>query len=156
MASNLRLVNDAIANLSVSYTAEAGGTITPTGTDINEIPTSVGAADAPIRLVGVTTEGGNTDTMDFSATTTNVEYTHSIVELCLIENVGLSRRMDELPDQQRYSDAILGALVSNRGIYTNCDITGAAATRRVYEWPPGSGEFWYGVLTTMAVREVAG
>jgi len=153
MASNLRSINDAIANLSVSYTSEAGSSTTPTGTDINEIPTSVGSADAPIRLVGVTTEGGNADGMSFDAAETDAEYEHSIVELCLIENVGLSRLRDELPDQQRYSDAILGTLVSNRGIYTNCDITGAAATRSVYEWPPGSGEFWYGVLTTIAVRE---
>ena len=155
MASNLRAITDAVANLSVSYTNEAGGSVTPTAKDINQVPSSVPAADVPIRLVGVTTEGGNADSMIFMAVDTNVEYTHTVTELALIENVGLSRLLDELPDQQRYSDAILGALTSNRGIYTNSDITDAIATRTVTEFPPGSGEWWYSVLTEITVRELA-
>jgi hypothetical protein len=155
VASNLRAITDAIANLSVSYTNEAGGSVTPTAKDINQVPSSVPAADVPIRLVGITTEGGNTDSMMFVAVDTNVEYTHTVTELCLVESVGLSRLLDELPDQQRYSDAILGTLVSNRGIYTNSDITDAIATRTVTEFPPGSGEWWYSVLTEITVRELA-
>ena len=155
MASNLRAITDAIANLSVSYTNEAGGSVTPTAKDINQVPSSVPAADVPIRLVGITTEGGNTDSMMFVAVDTNVEYTHTVTELCLVESVGLSRLPDELPDQQLYSDAILGTLVSNRGIYTNSDITDAIATRTVTEFPPGSGEWWYSVLTEITVRELA-
>ena len=153
MASNLRSITDAIANLTVSYTSEAGGTVTPTGTDVNQIPVSVAAADAPVRLVGVTTEGGNEDSMEFIAATTNAEYMHTIVELALIENVGLSRNQEELPDQQRYSDAILGALVSNRGIYTNCDVVQASATRDIIPYPRGTDESWYAVRTVIMVRE---
>jgi len=155
VASNLRAITDAIANLSVSYTNEAGGSVTPTAKDINQVPSSVPAADVPIRLVGITTEGGNSDSMLFDAVDTNVEYTHTVTELCLVESVGLSRLSDELPDQQRYSDAILGTLVSNRGIYTNSDIQAAAATRTVIEFPPGSEEWWYSVLTEITVRELA-
>lgn len=155
MASNLRGITDAITNLSVSYTNEAGSSVTPTAKDINQIPTSLASADAPIRLIGVTTEGGNTDVMVFDAVDTNVEYTHTVTELALIENVGLSRLSDELPDQQRYSDAILGTLVSNRGIYTNSDITTATATRTVTEFPSGSDEWWYAVITEIMVREFA-
>ena len=155
MASNLRAITDAINNLAVSYTNEAGASVTPSAKDINQIPTSVPPADVPIRLAGVTTEGGNTDTMVFDATKTSVNYTHTITELALIQNVGLSRLSDELPDQQRYSDAILGTLVSNRGIYTNSDITDARATRTVTEFPPGSGEVWYAVITAVTVRELA-
>jgi hypothetical protein len=91
----------------------------------------------------------------FVAVDTNVEYSHTVTELALIENVGLSRLSDELPDQQRYSDAILGTLVSNRSIYTNSDITSATATRTVTEFPPGSGEVWYSVITEIMVRELA-
>jgi len=93
--------------------------------------------------------------MMFVAVDTNAEYTHTVTELCLVESVGLSRLPDELSDQQRYSDAILGTLVSNRGIYTNSDITDANATRDVIEYPPGSGEWWYSVLTEITVRELA-
>ena len=155
MASNLRAITDAITNLTVSYTNEAGDSVTPTAKDINQIPTSVPSADVPIRLTGVTTEGGNTDSMVFDAVDTNVDYTHTVTELALIENVGLSRLSDELPDQQRYSDAILGTLVSNRGIYTNSDITAATATRTVSNFPPGSDEWWYAVITVITVRELA-
>lgn len=155
MASNLRSITDAVANLSVSYTNEAGATITPSAKDVNQIQSSVPSADVPIRLIGITTEGGNADSMVFDAVGSNVEYTHAVTELCLVENVGLSRLLDELPDQQRYSDAILGALASNRGIYTNSDITDAIATRTVTEFPPGSGEWWYSVLTEITVRELA-
>jgi len=156
VASNLRAITDAVANLSVTYTNEAGGSVTPTAKDINQVPSSVPAADVPIRLLGVTREGGNTDSMTFTAVETNVEYMHTVTELALIENVGLSRLSDELPDQQRYSDAILGALASNRGIYTNCDIIDPTnATRDVIEFPPGSGEQWYSVLTEITVRELA-
>jgi hypothetical protein len=155
VASNLRAITDAITNLSVSYTNEAGASVTPSAKDINQIPSSVPSADVPIRLIGVTTEGGNSDSMMFDAVDTNVDYSHTVTELALIENVGLSRLSDELPDQQRYSDAILGTLVSNRGIYTNSDITSATATRTVAEFPPGSGEWWYAVITEVMVRELA-
>jgi hypothetical protein len=76
MSSNLRAITDAITNLSVSYTNEAGATVTPTAKDINQIPVSMGAADLPVRLIGVTSEGGNTDEMVFDAVTTNAEFTH--------------------------------------------------------------------------------
>ena len=155
MASNLRAITDAITNLSVSFTNEAGSSVTPTAKDINQIPVSMGAADLPVRLLGVTTEGGNTDIMVFDAVSTNVEFTHTVTELALIESVGLSRKMDELPDQQRYSDAILGALQDNRGIYTNCDITDATTTRTIVEFPGGSDEFYYGVITIITVRELS-
>jgi hypothetical protein len=154
MASNLRAITDAVANLSVSYTNEAGATITPSSKDINQVPTSIPAASVPVRLVGVTTEGGNTDSMVFDAVDASAEYTHTVTELTLIESVGLSRKSDELPDQQRYSDAILGTLVSNRGIYTNSDIVGATATRAIAEFPAGTQEFWYSVTTEVTIREL--
>ena len=84
MASNLRAITDAIANLSVSYTNESGGSVTPTAKDANQVPSSVPSADVPIRLLGVTTEGGNTDSMMFVAVDTNVEYTLTVTELCLV------------------------------------------------------------------------
>jgi YD repeat-containing protein len=154
MASNLRAITDAITNLSVSYTNEAGATITPTAKDINQIPSGViAAADIPLRLVGIITEGGNTDTMMYDAAGASGEITHTVTELALIENVGLSRTSDELPDQQRYSDAIITTLVSNRSIYTNSDITGAVATRTVAEFPGGTEEFYYAVVTEITIRE---
>ena len=116
MSSNLRAITDAITNLSVSYTNEAGATVTPTAKDINQIPVSMGAADLPVRLIGVTSE---------------------------------------LPDQQRYSDAILSKLQDSRGIYTNCDITGATATRTIIEFPGGTDEFYYAVVTIITVRELS-
>ena len=155
MASNLRAITDAVTGLSVSYTAEAGGTVTPTALDINQIPASVPAADVPIRLVGITTEGGNSDALSFIAVTDNVLYEHTITELALIESVGLSRMSDELPDQQRYSDAILGTLASNRGIYTNSEVVEALATRTVTEYPEGTEEFWFAVITEITVHEYA-
>jgi hypothetical protein len=154
MASNLRAITDAVAGLSVSYTNEAGATVTPTAKDINQVRVSIPAADVPIRLVGVTSEGGNTDEMVFDAVGASAEYTHVVTELALIESVGLSRHLDELPDQQRYSDAILGALVSNRGIYTNSDITSATATRSIVNYPEGTEEFWFAVTTEIIIREL--
>ena len=148
MSSNLRAITDAITNLSVSYTNEAGATVTPTAKDINQIPVSMGAADLPVRLIGVTSEGGNTDEMVFDAVTTNAEFTHIVTDLTLIESVGL-------PDQQRYSDAILSKLQDSRGIYTNCDITGATATRTIIEFPGGTDEFYYAVVTIITVRELS-
>jgi len=155
VASNLRLITDAVANLTVSYTAEAGGTVTATAKDINQVPQSVPAADVPLRLMGYTEEGGNAGTMTFETAGAGVEYIHTVSELCLIESVGLSRGMDELPDQQRYYDAILTALASNRGIYTNSDITFAEAERTKVEYPLGSDQGWYAVVTTITVREIA-
>jgi len=156
MASNLRSITDAVANLSISYTNEAGATVTPTAKDINQIPVSVAAADAPIRLVGVVDEGGNESRMDFIAVDDNVEYMHEIIEKCLVESVGLSRRMDELPDQQRYSDAMLSKLADSRSIYTNSDIVAPTFCKRdVIEWPEGTDEHWYAVITHITVRELA-
>lgn len=151
--SSIRSISNALAALTVSYTAEAGGTVTLTNYDIDELPTSVAAANLPVRLIGTQRGDSNASYNAITAGTGSTKVDHSISELALIELVGLSRMQDEWCDAMRYMDALTVTLQSNRSIFTKCEITSASSSRSVFEYPLGSGEYFYGCLTNVNVTE---
>ena len=79
----------------VSYTAEQGGTVTPTSYDIVDVAGSMPAGNLPVRLWGVARGESNSQFSQVSAGVGDGVVRHSISELCLIEAVGLSRVQDE-------------------------------------------------------------
>ena len=60
---------------------------------------------------------------------------------------------DEWCDTMRYMDALTVTLQAARSIYTKCEITGASASRSVFEYPNGSGEYFYGCQTIVNITE---
>jgi len=139
--------------VAVSYTAEQGGTVTPTSYDIVDVAGSMPAGNLPVRLWGVARGESNSQFSQVSAGVGDGVVRHSISELCLIEAVGLSRVQDEWPDCMRYSDAVNVAMQAARAIYARSEITGLATTRGVFEWPESGGDFFYGTRTVVYVTE---
>ncbi len=152
--SQMRAITTALAAMSVSYTAEAGGTVTPTAYDVSALPTSVPAANLPVRLMGVTRGDSSAVLSPFTAGVNDGQILHSFTELCLIELVGLSRVADEWSDTMRYADALLAVLQTNRGILARCEITNANVQRGVFEYPNNSNEQFYGCQTIISVMEI--
>ena len=151
--SNLRSIVSALAALSVSYTAEASGTVTPTAYDISVLPASMPGANLPARLLGTTRGASDANLTPVTAGVVDGVVMHSVSELALIELVGLSRVADEWPDTMRYMDALLVVLQANRSIFTRSEITSASSSRGVYEWPAGSGENFFGCQTIINITE---
>ena len=151
--SSLRSIVSALAALSVSYTAEATGTVTPTAYDISSLPPSMPGANLPARLLGTTRGDSSAMFNPIAAGVGDGIVMHSVSELALIELVGLSRVADEWPDTMRYADALLVVLQANRSIFTRCEITGASTARGVFEWPAGSGENFFGCQTIINITE---
>ena len=60
---------------------------------------------------------------------------------------------DEWCDTMRYMDALTVALQAARAIYARSEITGASASRSVFEYPNGSGEYFYGCQTIVNITE---
>lgn len=152
--SNMRGITTAIAAVTVSYTKEEGGTATPTAYDVSALPTSVPAANLPVRLMGVTRGESSASLTPTTAGVSTGQVAHSITELCLIELVGLSRVADEWPDTMRYADALVTALQSNRSIAAHAEITSANLQRGVFEYPANSNEQFYGCQTIINVMEI--
>lgn len=151
--SNLRSIVTALAAISVSYTAEASGTVTPTAYDISSLPASMPGANLPARLLGTTRGDSSASFAPITAGVADGVVQHSISELAIIELVGLSRVADEWPDTMRYMDALLVALQANRSIFARCEITGATSARGVFEYPAGSGENFFGCQTIINITE---
>ena len=151
--SNIRAIASALAALTVSYTAEAGGTVTPTAYDVQQLPPTVAAANLPVRLIGTQRGDSSASLNAITAGTGSTRVDHSISELALIELVGLSRMQDEWCDTMRYMDALTVALQAARAIYARSEITGASASRSVFEYPNGSGEYFYGCQTIVNITE---
>jgi hypothetical protein len=151
--SSLRSIVTALAAVSVSYTSEAGGTVTPTAYDVSSLLPSMPGANLPVRLLGTTRGDSSANFMPITAGVTNGMVQHSVSELALIELVGLSRVADEWPDTMRYMDALLTALQANRSVYTRSEITGASSARGVFEYPAGSGENFFGCQTIINITE---
>ena len=152
--SNVRAITTAIAAVSVTYTKEVGGTVTPTAYDISALPPSVPAANLPVRLLGAVRGSSSASFVYETAGTTAASVEHSISELALIEMVGLSRMQDEWCDTMRYMDALLDALQANRSIYTRSEIVGISCQREVIEWPAQSGEFYFGCMSTFNIKQL--
>lgn len=150
----MRGIATALAAISVSYTAEAGGTVTPTSYDVSALPTSVPAANLPVRLMGVSRGDSSAVVSPLTAGVNAGQIMHSFTELCLIELVGLSRVADEWPDTMRYADALLAAMQSNRSIAANSEITSANVQRGVFEYPNNSNEQFYGCQTIISVMQI--
>ena len=151
--SNLRNIVTALAALTVTYTDEATISVTVSNYGVQSAPSSMPSANLPVRLVGLLRGGANSSVSFLDASGNDGKVEHSIGELALLMPVGLSRPVDEWPDTMRYSDAYMLVVQSNRSIYARCEIEQASLQRGMFEYPSGSGEYFYGIETSLRVCE---
>lgn len=152
--SNLRNIATALTALTVTYTDESLVSVTVANYGIQSSPSSMPSANVPARLVGVLRSGANSVLTYIAAgVSESGRVVHSVGELALLMPVGLSRPVDEWPDTMRYTDAYTALIQANRSIYANCEIEQVSLQRGMFEYPSGSGEYFYGVETSLQIIE---
>ena len=157
--SNLRALYTAIAGIDLAFTAEAGGSVTPTVYDLHELPNTAETADLPMRVLLPLEEwGGEGPTFDMiSVGTSSVSglMFWNVVDLMLYDAVGQTRGMlDILADLVRYSAAYVDMLANNRVPTANIQLMNVAIRPGVYEWPIQSGRSYFGVECALVYQEL--
>ena len=157
--SNLRALYTAIAGIDVVFTAEAGGSVTPTVYDLHELPNTAETADLPLRVLLPLEEwGGDGPVMELLSTGisgVSGAMTWNVVDLMLYEVVGQTRGMlDVLADLVRYAGAYSEMIMDNRKPVTQTRLKGVAIRPGVYEWPMGSGRSYFGVECGLVFEEL--
>ena len=153
--SQIRTLHATLAATSVTFTKEAGGSVTVAAKDLHQLPNAVQAADSPVRLLlpySVTTRAdGQFATMD---TIIAVEWV--ISELLLWKPGTLGAGIaDSAADLVRYQGAYLEAM---RSLHSVGGLSGAALesitlTPGLYDWPIGSNTWWQGIMASLTILE---
>lgn len=157
--SNIRSAYGALADISMNFTNEAGGTTTVTADDLHELKDHYEAADLPKRVLLPTQEYNNNNPGAFemgSAGTTGVfaEMMWAATDLLLFEEAGLGLIEEHLPDMVRYAGNYIETIQDNRAIATNIEIMSHVPLWGTYEYPVGSGQQYHGVEIQIVMREL--
>lgn len=158
--SQIRTVYSNLAALSVTFTRESGGSITVGAKDLDELPNSVAAADAPVRLL--LPYANTTETRDgqFASLDRVGRQEWFLSDLLLWKPAPLGSGIAEsAADLVRYQGAYFEMLRDWRdcgivGGDSDVELIGWRAAPGVYDWPIGGNAWWQGVMITLQVLEV--
>jgi hypothetical protein len=154
-----------LAAKSVTFTKEAGGSVTVAGRDLDELKVAVQPADAPVRLIlpySVRTEGREGQFYSLDSINGMRWY---IADLMLWKPVPLGRYADIAPDIVRYQAAYLDMLrtfkdfgIAGAGGST-AELVGNDPRPGIYKWPADAsnddaGAQWHGVMWVLQVLEI--
>ena len=148
-------LRDIITDLAgVTVTA---GAVTPTVRYLDTITESVEPASLPVRLIVPTSDIGGTESpsgepMGACGTGAGASVEWHIGDLLLIEAEPLRRIGENQALVVDYMDAYTDALRQTRTL-GGAVVQSWALNPGMYEWPTGSGRWFYGVLATVIVRE---
>lgn len=153
--SQIRALYTALAATSITFTREAGGSVTVTAKDLHQLPNAVQAADAPVRLLlpySVTTQAGG----QFATLDTIVAATWTVTELLLWKPGQLGTGIaDSAADLVRYQGAWLEATraLHSMGGLAGVELLSVALKPGLYDWPIGSNTWWQGVMASLTILE---
>lgn len=156
--SQIRAIYSTLAGTSVTMTTEAGASVTVAARDLDELPVSVNAADAPLRLVlpySSDTEGRDGA---FASLDTIGRMDWYIADLLLWKPGTLASGIAEsAADLVRYQGAYAEMLRAMRtmGVTTSdVELIDWRARPGLYDWPIGSNTWWQGCMMVLHVLEV--
>lgn len=149
-------------SLTAIYTAYEGmsvsvGAVTPSVKGLSDRKQSINSADLPVRLMLLaSSQRGRGDGFEWGDINQNfAEITWTVVDLLLWEKFGQGLGMHAHdPDLATYMTNYLQATFDIGGGSTNYRLQGLEMVPGIYEWPIGSGTFFFGVQSTLFVREV--
>jgi hypothetical protein len=158
--SQIRTIYSNLAAQSVTFTKEAGGSVTVTAKDLDELPSAVQAADAPTRLL--LPYANTTETRDgqFASLDSVGRQEWFLSDLLLWKPAPLGSGIAEsAADMIRYQGAYFEMLRSFKdcgivGGDSDVELIGWRAIPGVYDWPIGGDSWWQGVMITLQVLEV--
>lgn len=153
--SQVRTLYSTLAATSVTFTKEAGTSVTVAAKDVSALPSAVQAADAPVRLLlpySVTTRADGS----FLTVDTILAATWVISDLLLWKPGTLGAGIaDSAADLVRYQGAYLEALrsLASMGGLAGVQLLSIELSPGLYDWPIGSNTWWQGVMASVTVLE---
>ena len=156
--SQIRTIYSNLAGQSVSFTTEAGVAVVVSAKDLHQLPVSVNAADAPLRLLlpySTDTEGRDGA---FASLDTIGRMDWYLADLLLWKPGTLASGIAEsAADLVRYQGAYAEMLRSMRamGVTTSdVELIDWRARPGLYDWPIGGNVWWQGCMMVLHVLEV--
>lgn len=156
--SQIRAIYSTLAGTSVTMTTEAGASVTVAARDLDELPVSVNAADAPLRLVlpySSDTEGRDGA---YASLDTIGRMDWYIADLLLWKPGTLASGIAEsAADLVRYQGAYAEMLRSMRAMgapTSDVELVDWRMRPGLYDWPIGSNTWWQGCMVILHVLEV--
>lgn len=156
--SAIRTIYSNLAGQSVTFTRESGASVTVAARDLHQLPVSVNAADAPIRLILPYSD--DTEQRDGVVATMGPvgAVTWYIADLLLWKPGALTSGIAEsAADLVRYQGAYASVMLAARTLgVTNGTVALESWRARpgLYDWPIGSSTWWQGVMMILTVAEV--
>jgi hypothetical protein len=158
MTSILPQIYDALDNMTVSYTDRNGATATPTVYDLDELPGSVETAHLPCRLLMPLGQGRSGTPNLVLGPGNMAQAAWQVTDLFLLETMARTEgAYVHAPVLMRYVTAYAAALANKWQILyqwqTEALTSTAAITPGIYEYPAGSGVYFYGVKVDININE---
>jgi hypothetical protein len=152
--SNLLNFFDDLEGMTVSYTNKSGATVTANALNIDEKADSIQTADLPCRIITQTAADSGTVLQG-----AGIKATWNITDLFLLDTIArdISPAI-QMPVLQRYKVAYLEAL-SKKWMLPHPPLTeertlSYTATTGKFEYPAGSGIYFYGVKFDLTLEEI--
>lgn len=153
-ASILTQIYNGLEAMNVTYTNKSSQSVTPTVYDLDEIPASVQTAHLPCRIL--LPLGTSTLTVEHGA---GINAGWIITDLFLLETAARDAGVYiQAPVLTRYVEAYAEALGKKfQFLYNESTLTltiSASVDMGIFEYPTGSGVYFYGVRNVITVEEI--
>ena len=159
MTSQLLNFYSDLDGMTVTYLNKDSVSTTPTVYSLSEIPASVETAHLPCRILLPVGQGQSGTPNAMIIRSPNVTAQWSITDLFLLETAARDAGLNiQAPVLMAYVVAYVDALSIKfnpvHTSYTNAYITSANITPGMYEYPQGSGTWFYGVKSDIVIEEI--
>lgn len=156
--SVVRTVYSNLAATTVTFTTEAGGSVTVTAKDVANLPNSVNAVDAPLRLILPYSMGTELTNGHWLTPHGRIQVDWSIGDLLLWKPGQLGSGIAEVAgDLVRYQGAYAEMLrgMARMGLTTSqVKLIDWRMKPGLFDWPIGSKTWWQGCMVYLKVTEV--
>lgn len=160
MSSAIGAIYTAIEAMSV-----LAGEKTPTVYGLTGLPNTVASANLPCRILLDLANAGEGQSMEFFSINSGIsgggaqyvdwQLSDLLLYLPQAQGLGVKQVAVALVD---YTGAYVDACRSNRGLVNTAtneaNVTGLRVAPGIYEYPVSSGNFYWGCMATLTIREI--
>lgn len=148
MASDILNIYSAIADMTVAAT-----NFTPTAYDIDEIPNALSSAACPARLILPLGTAGENRSTTFQTVGRLLAVDWKITDLLLLKPLGQGAGLHSVAfDLVDYMKAYMSAVKADRRL-GNGVLVSLSFDAGVFNYPQNTKNWYYGVETTLTIRE---
>jgi len=153
--SAISAIYDALYNMDVTV-----NDTTPTPYALTGTPNKGNSADTPMRLLLAVDGSGDGKSIDFKTLGTpgvndTIEMTWALTDLMLWKPMAQGQGVRSVAsDLIAYAAAYVNAIRTNRNLTTRASVVNLRITPGVFEYPAGSGSYYYGVQSVLTILEI--